>query len=448
MDPLSISSSIIGLLSLAIQTTQKLKIVTSQLKGAPSTASAEIEIYSLILREVSENVLHSTEVPPSAISCLQLCQNNLGDLGNVVSGKHVKAEDVHLVLANFRRSVLLLRDVVMDSVTHTLIREQREAQARSLELELEQRGGNKGDIVINLHSDASSSEDSQARLSELFQHINLSRINNKGNIQINIDQKSLDDGVDVSEREDKLHQLKDELHKLNLRARSAKNPFTTLVHVLQADQQSESETIVAKLDTQSSQNWVSVEIVQRLAMISRVEECEPDWYQGAGGERFQASGRILLKWYETMVAKTRETSFLVNSNTAPFDMILGWEWIKAEGPSAFAEPVLAMREMDLTEDQHREMQANILAQDRADADIVPARRAQAANKRDLRRLEKAANASRVGSTVHTRTVSPTSSVVFTRRPSVSQALPGASHVAQSPGPQPENGTVSSSASTQ
>ena len=136
-------------------------------------------------------------------------------------------------------------------------------------------------------------------------------------------------------REAELEQLRSQLDKLNLQAQSAKNPFTTWVHVLHTDHQREPERLLAKVDTQSSKNWVREEIIQRLDLQGEIEELEPDApyaFQGAVGEAFRPNGRIVLKWYESIVSKTRETYFLVNpAPAAPFDLILGWEWIRAEG---------------------------------------------------------------------------------------------------------------------
>jgi hypothetical protein len=218
--------------------------------------------------------------------------------------------------------------------------------------------------------------------------------------------------------------------------------------VLRNDPQ-EPERLLAKIDTQISKNWVGEEIIERLELQSQIQELEPDAsyeFQGATGEAFKANGGITLKWYEAVVSKTRETRFLVNpSHAAPFDLILGWEFIKAEGASAFADPVLAMREMALAEgccfpcagllqgltvtDGNRQVQANLLGQRRVDADLAPVRRAQGFSKREARRLGKSAeNASRAGSTAQTPM---TASTLTTRRPSLSNTMPGAPGQTQS-----------------
>jgi hypothetical protein len=265
---------------------------------------------------------------------------------------------------------------------------------------------------------------------------------------VNIIDEAAGDSPPQRKNED-LGQLWSDLYRLNLQNESAKNPFTTWVYVLRTDLQREPERLLAKIDTQSSKNWARKEIIERLELQCQIQELEPDdpyGFQGATGEAFRADGRIMLKWYETVVSKTRETQFLINSApTAPFDLILGWEWIKAEGGSAFADPVLAMREMALTEgwctphagilqgltvtDQNRQVQANLMERTRLDADLAPVRRAQGFSKREARRLGKVAeNASRAGSTSQTPV---TASMLTTRRPSISNTMPGAPNEAQS-----------------
>lgn len=157
-----------------------------------------------------------------------------------------------------------------------------------------------------------------------------------------------DPDVVDAQREDNIERLKRQLYVA--RAQSAMNPYTVPVNIIPQERDQGHEIVMAKLDTQSKQNWVSVDVVRRLGLEVDIAESESGLYQGAGGETFQASGKVALNWYENVVAKTRRTSFLVHeSEAAPFDLILGSEWIIAEGLTAFSEPVLAIRELPLTE---------------------------------------------------------------------------------------------------
>lgn len=105
---------------------------------------------------------------------------------------------------------------------------------------------------------------------------------------------------------------------------------------------------MAKFDTQSPPNLVCVDIVQRLGMEDMVLPYEGPQYQGAGGETIDTLGIVKLQWYDSTVAKSRWNEFLVTPPGSPFDLVLGWQWLKEEGVAAFQEPVLALRAMELT----------------------------------------------------------------------------------------------------
>jgi hypothetical protein len=159
----------------------------------------------------------------------------------------------------------------------------------------------------------------------------------------------------LRQTEEDLERLRAQLAGSKLQNQSAnlKGRCTIWVHVLRADPQREPDRLIAKIDTQSSKNWVAGEIIERLELQGQIQEFEPDYpnaFQGATGEVFQASGHITLKWYHDVVLRTRETQFLVNpSPNAPFDLILGESWIESDGWSSLADPVLAIRAMGLTE---------------------------------------------------------------------------------------------------
>ncbi|OQO12264.1 hypothetical protein B0A48_02905 [Cryoendolithus antarcticus] len=318
---IGVAAGIIGLASSTLK-------IQNILRRVPAPACIDInalEVYGTMLRGLSNMHLQNTDTSSTFIveDCLKLCGQHLFKLEQFaetytgLKAKEPKAaaiQEIRDVFANFRDSVMLLRGVIMDSITHTMLQEQREAQKLLLELEYQ------------LLSEAKSTT------------------NINGNVHFGVPQES------QSEADDDLNALRDDLQRLNMQVRSARNPFTTLIHMFHGDgQQATVSTVMAKLDTQSKMNWVRAEIVERLEAGHRIQDCTSPAVQGFGGEIVEASGTIELKWYETIVAKTRVTSFLVNPNNAPFDLILGWEWIKAEGPTAFAEPVLALRELNLTE---------------------------------------------------------------------------------------------------
>lgn len=149
-----------------------------------------------------------------------------------------------------------------------------------------------------------------------------------------------------SERERDIERLRQQL--LSAEARSAQNPWTKAVHVVHTNPERGHEIVMANIDTQSPPNWVCVEIVQRLSMEDAVKPYEGPHFQGAGGEAIKTRGVVTLQWYDSQSAKSRWNEFLVTTNPAPVDLILGWQWIKEEGHTAFEEPVLAIRQMKLT----------------------------------------------------------------------------------------------------
>lgn len=163
------------------------------------------------------------------------------------------------------------------------------------------------------------------------------------------DENQTDLFEDDPTRKEKIDRLQKQLHEQEGRNQTSVNPFTTPIHLIPRKPDEAHEMVMAKLDTQSRRNWVSADILLRFALEDDVVDCEPGWYQGAGGGEFHAEGCIILTWYATLVAKTRKTEFLVNRTSAQFDLILGSDWLIAEGFSAFAEPVLAVYEQPLTD---------------------------------------------------------------------------------------------------
>ena len=113
MDPLSITASIISLASYALQVGETPQGLESD-KAFVVTAVAEVDIYALISREVSDIALQSAEVPSSATKCMQLYHKHLEVLNNQASAKHPKADDIRSALSDFRSTVMLLRDIVME----------------------------------------------------------------------------------------------------------------------------------------------------------------------------------------------------------------------------------------------------------------------------------------------------------------------------------------------
>jgi len=370
MDPLSITSGIIGLAAIAGKITRALLDLKKVLQS--TEAAEELHCYTLLLSELSDLVLKNAVAPPSAFAAAGLCQERLSVLQHAVSARKPDAKAIRAELSSLQASIMLLRQMVMESVihshddsrrsskltllcsstTHTLLQEQREAQVRVMESNISRRAKHEGIIEVNIDPGALAGEDAAKRLQQLLSVYSNPDIDREGILTINVT-RNPQEHEDGSERETDLDQLRSQLHKMNLQVQAGKNPFQRAIHVLHADSAQGHLLLIAKIDTASRKNWVRTQVIQQLALEHQVEQLEAsvsDWFKGAGGELFQASGRVILTWYDSIVARTRETEFLISCEDAPFDLIFGWEWLTADGESAFAEPFLAiMKEINLSE---------------------------------------------------------------------------------------------------
>jgi hypothetical protein len=227
---------------------------------------------------------------------------------------------------------------LLSSITHTLLRQTRVDRAK--------RADFVGDAFLDL--ELGPEEVEKGDLEETFRKYTAPFMEGKrvGDVHVKLRTTGASEDKVTSAREKDIERLRQQL--LSTEARSAQNPWTKAVHVLHTDPERGHEIVMAKIDTQSPPNWVSVEIVQRLGMEDAIKTYDGPRYQGAGGEEIGICGVVTLQWYDSQIAKSRWNEFLVTANPAPFDLILGWEWLKEEGHWAFEEPVLAIREMRLT----------------------------------------------------------------------------------------------------
>lgn len=131
-EPLSIASGTIALLLLAQEKFLRFKQVPSSQYEAYNTVQLEVEIYTKILEEVGQIALKGTSsLPESATLSLQLCQRHLHKLMSeidVVFGSNPERKPKRLssdaagakmveTMRNYRRSVKILRDIVMEQVS-------------------------------------------------------------------------------------------------------------------------------------------------------------------------------------------------------------------------------------------------------------------------------------------------------------------------------------------
>ena len=151
-------------------------------------------------------------------------------------------------------------------------------------------------------------------------------------------------GMDRQRNED-IDRIRQQLAALSRGAGNYDYP----VHIVGPMQEEDHYFAIAKIDIQSTDNWVSLDLAKRLNLAEHIVESEPNWYQGFGGRTFQASGSLKLTWYATNTSKTRENAFLINSQPVQFDLVLGKKWIFEEGMSAFEDPVLALADLKFTD---------------------------------------------------------------------------------------------------
>jgi hypothetical protein len=109
MDVFGVTAGILSIANVGSSIAQKLQSTLNYPKIA-----AEVHLYTLILRETSEIVLQNAEVPASATTALRQCQERLEDLHHAVSARKSKLSSIQLAVLDFRRSAVLLRDIIME----------------------------------------------------------------------------------------------------------------------------------------------------------------------------------------------------------------------------------------------------------------------------------------------------------------------------------------------
>jgi hypothetical protein len=109
MDSLGITTGILAISNIGLSIAEKLQSTLNYPKIA-----AEVHLYTLILRETSEIALQNAEVPSSATTALKQCQERLEDLHQALSSRKSKLAKIQLAVSAFRRSALLLRDIIME----------------------------------------------------------------------------------------------------------------------------------------------------------------------------------------------------------------------------------------------------------------------------------------------------------------------------------------------
>ncbi|KAH4014498.1 hypothetical protein HBI70_177610 [Parastagonospora nodorum] len=348
MDPLSVTAGTIAILSLAKRTFENLKELQTDRFGHLTTIRLEIEIYNKILEEVGQIALSGTSLlPESARLSLQLCHRHLTTVTAEIdklyalksgrkSNKPASSAEASLVetTKNYRRSVKILRDIVMDGVTQELL------TSRPNDQYLPQAAGPIR-IDLDLSQGAEISAKQTESLVEQLQAVVNSIHYTPGPILITIKSQegSHDEGSHSEEILQKLRRAAEGIHHKPGGAQSTPNPFQFFATIIGIQASSEEGSkVCASLDTGSADNWIAASIVERFGLQSLVQPTVEVPCTGAGGHLFYSKGIVSVQWTRDS-AKSWETEFLVQDN-APFDLLLGRRFIIEEGMFILADPVL------------------------------------------------------------------------------------------------------------
>jgi hypothetical protein len=117
------------------------------------------------------------------------------------------------------------------------------------------------------------------------------------------------------------------------------NPFEFAARILRLPEQNEDQVMVCAIfDTGSAENLISSSVIDRAALLDRVEQPPETSIRGADGNFLEPTGSISITWSRNS-KQSWQTDFLVVDNP-PFDMLLGRKFIVAEGVFVFSDPVL------------------------------------------------------------------------------------------------------------
>jgi len=113
MDPISITTGIISLTTATAKLTKDLFALSEVLQS--TNAAQEVQFYTLLLSELSDVTLKNVEVSPSTSAAAKLCHERLVDLQDAVSAAKPNAKAIRAELSSFQGSIMLLREMVMES---------------------------------------------------------------------------------------------------------------------------------------------------------------------------------------------------------------------------------------------------------------------------------------------------------------------------------------------
>ena len=129
------------------------------------------------------------------------------------------------------------------------------------------------------------------------------------------------------------------------------NPSETVLHV-HSIKARDFIPVKGILDSGATQDWISRDLVVRLGATS-VALAEPTVFEDFQGGTLRAESRVQLRWHGNRSLRTREGCFLV-AETGPFDIVIGSDFLFAEGVFTFNEAALMNHQRPLKQGEYTE----------------------------------------------------------------------------------------------
>ncbi|KAL9631982.1 MAG: hypothetical protein Q9204_003986 [Flavoplaca sp. TL-2023a] len=326
------------------------------------------------------------ELPRTAQLCAQLCNARLENLREKLPSKIAAANYSSIVfgkkmkktVAEFAESVQLYRNVVMDSITNSHLREQHHLQhlidTTVQQIRDQQRTQ---DLIEHLQKEYT------AQVTELKQFAVQGFAQNNERMRAGLDHllsrmQTSELKMDESDRRAAdTSRLAEQLREIAVSHQSIertitegamKSPSLAISHPeprSERDRFSFSATIVgsrdgriehtaarAKMDTGCDDNWISEDLLIRAGLMGLMEPVDSEEiFVGFGGAEFKPLGAMKITWFRINTSKSWKDYFLVHRD-GPFDMVLGGTWITENGLLTLSQPAMALRMTNFTKGKY------------------------------------------------------------------------------------------------
>ncbi|KAI0517496.1 hypothetical protein F5B22DRAFT_107636 [Xylaria bambusicola] len=167
-----------------------------------------------------------------------------------------------------------------------------------------------------------------------------------------------DSSRDMGERQRDFEELREALRR-NLGSTTMRpfafDPFCFPFVIVSPDrQESVGGPVQVKLDTGAHDSWVGKHVLERHGLDFDLTD-DQRVFIGAGRGGFRALGKVTLIWYSENQALTKKTNFLVGEEL-PFDVILGSDYLMDDlNTDPFKTPILPLRSI-LTREELQELE--------------------------------------------------------------------------------------------